>query len=437
MPINPRSAHRRAALVALFSAALLAACGGGIDEIDEDHGSETITVDTAGRLVTTEHNARTLRVHDLDSNAVEASYQADNVPSALYSSPGGRYAVVVQRTQDLVQFVDGGVWQEDHVDHLHDYKQASKIMTWKLTGARPTHYDVQVGKQAAFFMDGNSTATPPQNAGVRLITDASIATGGTTASVDLAFAIHGLAEPIDNKLLAVARATDAPDTLPTHLTLHQREGASYRFDRQLPTRCDGMHGSATSGAYTVVGCNDGMLMVKHLNATTVDNGTKLSTPLRVGTLAAHARLPGQFIGIASEGAAPAPVTTRFYAVNGDTASVSTYTPQGWETGHIRRAHGFDRSGQRFFVLDNQGTLISAQRQAATWTPLARAAGVIPAMPTAAPFPTITANGAKDELYITDPLARQLVVVSSLTGSVLARRDLGFTPSNAVWVGITR
>lgn len=428
---------RRVALAALVSAALLAACGGGVDNDDDAHGSETVTINTAGRLVTTELNARPVRVHDLDSNTVEATFQADNVPAALYTSPGGRYAVVVQRTQDMVQFIDGGIWQEDHVDHLHDYKQASKAMAWKLTGARPTHYDVQAGKQAAFFMDGNTTATPAQNAGVRLLTDASIASGGTIASLDLGFPIHGLAEPIDNKLLAVVRAADTTDTLPTHLTLHQREGASYRFDRQLPTRCNGMHGSATSGVYTVVGCSDGMLMVKHLSATTVDDGTKLSTPLRVGTLAAHVRLPGQFIGIASEGAAPAPVTTRFYAVNGDTASVSAYVPQGWETGNVRRAHGFDRSGQRFFVLDNQGTLIAAQRQGSNWVALARTAGAIPAMPTAAPFPAITANGAMDELYITDPVAKQLVVVNSLTGAVLARRDLGFTPSNATWVGITR
>lgn len=426
---------RRTAWTTLAAAALLVACGGGVEEKADDH--EAVSIDTRGRIVTTEHNARALRVHDLDSNTVEATHQADHVPSAVYASPGGRYAVVVQRTQDLVQFVDGGVWQEDHVDHLHDYKQASRAMPWKLTGARPTHYDVQAGKQAAVFMDGNATATPVQNAGVRLITDASIASGGTVASMDLGLPIHGLAEPLDNKLLAVARAADATDTLPTHLTLHLREGASYRMERQLPTRCDGMHGSAGSGSHTVVGCRDGMLLVRHLSATTVDDGTKLATPLRVRTVAGHARLPGQFIGIATEGAAPAPVTTRFYAVNGETATVSDFTPEGWETGHVRRAHGFDRSGQRFFIVDNQGTLIASQRQAGQWAPLARIAGAIPVMPTAAPWPAITANGAKDEIYITDPVAQQLVVVNSLTGAVLARSSLGFTPSGAVWVGITR
>ncbi|MDP1650629.1 MAG: hypothetical protein Q8M01_20860 [Rubrivivax sp.] len=427
---------RRAALAALVCAAVLVACGGGI-EADDDHDHDAVTLDTAGRLVTTEHNATALRVHDLDSNTVEATRQADNVPSALYASPGGRYALVMQRTQGLVQFVDGGIWQEDHGDHLHDYKQASKAVPWKLSGVRPTHYDVQAGKQAAIFMDGNATTTPAQSAGVRLITEASIAAGGTAASLDLGFPIHGLAEPVDNKLLAVTRAADASDALPTHLTLHQREGASYRLDRQLATRCSGMHGSASSGAYTVVGCVDGMLLVRHLSATTVDDGTQLGTALRVGALAGHARAPGHFVGIATEGTAPGPVTTRFHAVNGEAGAVANFAPQGWDTGRVRRAHGFDRSGQRLFIVADQGTLITAQRQGGAWANLARVTGAIPTMPTAAPWPVLTANGARDEVYITDPVAKQLVVVNSFTGAVLARRDLGFTPSNAVWIGITR
>jgi hypothetical protein len=198
-----------------------------------------------------------------------------------------------------------------------------------------------------------------------------------------------------------------------------------------------MHGSFSSGAYTVAGCLDGLLLVQHTGATTVDDGRKLATPLRVGTIAGHARLPGQFIGIATEGAAPSPVTTRFYAVNGESASVSDFVPQGWASGRQRRAHGFDRSGQRFFVLDDQGTLIVSQRQNGAWAPLARIAGAIPAMPSAAPWPTLVANGAVDELYLTDPLARQLVVLDSATGAVKARRDLGYVPTYATWLGINR
>lgn len=433
-PANrPRRPSGRWALT-LITTALLTACGGGAGE--DEHADHTL--DTAGRLAITERDTATLRVHDLDQSlAVENRYTLEQVPSALYTSPQGRYAVAVQRTQDQVQFVDGGVWQEDHGDHLHDYKQASKTVAWKLQGARPTHFDPQPGIQAAFFMDGNATATPVQNAGVRVLTDTSIGAGQLVASLDLSAPIHGLADPVDNKLLTVSRAADAPDTLPTHLNLYQRSSSGYSLVRQVPTRCNGMHGSASSGSHTVTGCLDGLLVVRHTSATTVDDGRKLSTPLRVGTVAGHPRLPDQFIGIATEGAAPAPVTTRFYAVDALQGSATALNPTGWDTGRVQRAYSFDRSGQRFFVLDDQGNLTLLQRQGTGWTTLARTTGVIPTMPAAAPWPALLANGAKDELYLTDPVARQLVVVNASTGAVQARHSLGYAPGLATWVGITR
>ncbi len=433
---KPPFVKRRWLLASVAAAALLSACGGGVEE-EQEHEHENISIDTAGRLAVTEQGATTLRIHDLDSGTVEASHVMQASPSAVYASPGGRYAVVVQATPGRIQFVDGGIWQEDHGDHLHDYRQASSAKSYVLTGTRPSHYDMQAGVQAALYFDGDAAATPVANASVSLLTDASIGSGNTVATLSLSAPLHGLAEPVGDKLLTVTRAGDAPDTLPTHLNLHQRSGSSYSFVRQLPTRCNGMHGSFSSGSSTLVGCSGGMMLVRHLSATTVDDGRLLATPLRVGTIAGHARLPGHFIGIASEGAAPAPVTTRFYTVNAEAATVSDFTPQGWNTGNLRRAHGFDRSGQRFFIVDNQGTLIVAQRQAGAWADLVRVAGAIPAMPAAAPWPAIVANGAKDEVYITDPVAKQLVVVNSVTGVVVTRRDLGYIPSALAWLGITR
>lgn len=429
-------ARRRAALAALAAALALSACGGGVPEAD-DHERANAFIDTAGRLAIVEIGTPTVRILDLDSGAVEASYAMDNEPSAVYASPGGRYAVVVQRLQDRVQFIDGGIWQEDHGDHSHDYKQSSRLLDWRLTGARPTHYDVQAGVQAAVFLDGNAGATPPQNGGVRLLTDASIGSGQTVAALDLTFPIHGLAEAVGQKLLTVARAADAPDTLPTHLVLYRRDGARWAQVRQLATRCDGMHGSFSSGRSTVVGCAGGMLRVWHTSDTDTDDGIFIATPIRIGTIAGHPRLADHFIGIGTDGTAPAPQTTRFFALDAATGTVAEFVPQGWTTGRLRRAHTFDRSGNRFFVLDDQGTLTVAQRAGAGWTTAARLPGTVPAMPAAAPWPAFAANGARDEVYLTDPVARQLIVLNAATGAVIERRNLGFAPRALAWLGITR
>ena len=424
--------HRHT-LLALCSAAFVAACGGGGDS--SEHGNGHHKIDTAGRLALAENGAATVRIFDLDSMGVTASHTLDHSPSSLYTSPGGRYVVAMQRMQDQVQFIDGGIWQEDHGDHLHDYKTASALVPWTLTGSRPTHYDLQPGKQAAFFMDGNSAATPVQNAGVRLITENSIAAKRIEASVDLAYPIHGLGEPVGNKLLTVSRAEDATTTLPTHLELYQRSGSGYTYDRRLETRCEGMHGSISSGAHTAVGCMDGVMLVTHTSATGVSD-RKVSTPLRVGAIAGHPKLVGQFIAIATEGSAAAPpVTTRFYAINAEAGTSAELSVPGWGSASVRRAHAIDRSGRRFAVLDHTGSLRMTVRDGSTWAAGPVVNNVVPVMPAAAPWPTIVANGAKDVLYITDPVARQLVTVNSQTGAVVSRTALGFMPSSITWVGI--
>ena len=91
-----------------------------------------------------------------------------NPPSAVYASPGRRYALAFQRPQDTVQIADAGIWQEDHGDHLHDYKAAPKLLSFRITGPQPTHYDDRAG-QASIFMDGRApsavaSATVPSSA---------------------------------------------------------------------------------------------------------------------------------------------------------------------------------------------------------------------------------------------------------------------------------
>lgn len=424
----------RRSLLALSVVAALAACGGGSDG-DQDH-TDTL-IDTAGRLAVAEAGAPGVRIYDLDTQAVTATIALDSAPSALYTSPGGRYAVAYQGTAGKVQFIDGGIWQEDHADHLHDYKQAAAKLDWTLTGTAPSHFDVQAGVQAAVYFDGSRTTTPPQNAKVRVLSDASIGGKRVEASLDLDFAVHGLADPVGNKLLTVYRAADATSTLPTHLELYQRNGTSYRYDRRLNTRCEGMHGAASSGNHTVVGCMDGAMVVTHTSPTTVSD-LKVATPLRVSTVVGHPKLSGKFIGVGTEGSTAAPpVTTRFFAIDAVNGASQALPLAGWDTGRVRRAHAMDRSGSRFFVLDDQGQLRSAIHQNGAWVSGVIVAGVVPAMPTAAPWPAIAVNQAKDELYVTDPLGKQVITVNSLTGAVLGRANLGFVPSSITWTGIAR
>lgn len=105
-----------AASLLIVSAAMLTACGGSSSS---DNPHEHTDIDTAGRLALFDTDASQLKVLDLDNSEVLASMAMDGEAPRLYASPGNRYAVAIQRGEDLVSFVDGGLYTEDHGDHMH------------------------------------------------------------------------------------------------------------------------------------------------------------------------------------------------------------------------------------------------------------------------------------------------------------------------------
>jgi hypothetical protein len=405
--------------------AVLTACGGGGGGDGDRH--ENTTIDTAGRLAIAEDSATALRIYDLDSARVESTLALANPPSALYTSPGGRYALVFQRTQDTVQVADGGIWQEDHGDHLHDYREAPRLLPSRISGPQPTHYDDRAG-QAAIFMDGREAAGSVSSA--VLFTDTHLGTGNVAASVSFGTAMHGFAEPNGDFLIASYRAPGASG--PTQAEVYRRSGTQYQFVERLPAQCPAMHGSHTRAGITLAGCADGVLVVAPQGTGTF-TATRITTPTGVGTIAGHAAAARAI----AFGNAGTPSTTRFYDVDPVARTATPITIAGWTEGRLRRAHGFDRQGRHFFVLDDAGTLHVLEASASGWTSRKTLPGAIPAMPGAAPFPQLATNEGRDEVYLSDPSGRQLVVVNTTTLEVARRLPLDFKPTYLAWMGIKR
>ncbi len=431
-PITGGSAARgRRRLAALITLAALAGCGGSGDSTDT-HAHTQTRIDTLGRLAITEQDVAAVHIFDLDTRQIEARHSLAAPASALYASPGKRYAVAVQRTGDRVQFIDGGIWQEDHGDHAHDYRQGSAVLSWQIDAAAPTHYDPMGNGQVSIFMDGRLDATPAQNAGVQLLSEQSIAQGRTIARLALSTPMHGLAQSFDDLMLVSARSTPAVanDTLPDHLQLYRRSGESYQLAATLSSSCPRMHGGTSSGDYTLVGCEGGGLLLKREGDSFTE--TPITTANRMATVLSHAAVPHQFIGL---GNSTAPATTHFFAVDASTATATALQPEGWAAGTTRRAHGFDRQG-RLLILDNHGTLYTLQFSQGRWTTIKRTENFIE-LPDAAPWPTLAASGAEDRVYMTDPRQRQLLRVDSQTHQVEHREQLDFSPAGLSWLGITR
>jgi len=406
---------------------LLAACGGGGGSAPPPSGHQDTAIDTAGRLALAEDAAPTLRWLDLDTGNAGPSMALANPASAVYASPGGRYALAFQRTQDLVQVADGGIWQEDHGDHLHDYKQAGAMTAMRISGPQPTHYDDRAG-QAAVFMDGRAATGEVSSA--LLLTDASIARGTVVASLTLGTAMHGLAEPQGDNLVVSHRDPASTGASPTHAQVWKRQGAQYQLVQTLGTLCSSMHGSYTRGATTAIGCADGVLLVSAQG--TGPASVLVATPSGVSTVAGHPQ-QARFIGIGNAGT---PSTTRFYDIDPVARTATAIAIPGWGEGRLRRAHGFDRSGRWFFALDDLGTLFVLERGSTGWTLRKSLPLALPSMPAAAPFPAFAANGARDEVYLSDPVARQLVTVGTAQLD-LKRTTLDYKPAFIAWLGIAR
>jgi len=412
--------------LAFIAIALLAGCGGGGDE---DHSNHFI--DTKGRLAIAESGATMLRLQDLDSGQSAATFTLNNPPSALYASPGGRYVVAVQRDSDTVQFVDGGVWQEDHGDHLHDYKANPKMVGFRIEGPRPTHYDDRHGR-ASIFMDGRTEPSARSSYAV-LFDDTSIGRSRLLAATPpLGYSVHGFAEPNGDYLVMTHRSADAVDTLPNYLHVWQRRGDTFSKVQELQTRCDRMHGSYTRNEVTVAGCADGAALIRR--GTDGSFSSRLvPTSSRVSLIAGHSK-QARMLAFGNTGT---PSTTRFFDIDVENARATPITIDGWSEGRLRRAHAFDRSGRQLFILDNAGHLHVLEFASGAWRVKKRLDAVIANMPTAAPFPAFAVNGAKDEAYLTDPLGKALVAIDTARLEIAGRSSLGYTPSAIAWTGITR
>lgn len=413
----------------------LAACGGSSSDLqqpepsnppedhEEDHDHDHI--DTAGRLAVLEPGSAQVHVVELDEGKVLQSHTLDHEASAIYASPGQRYAVLFQRTQNQVQFVDGGIWLEDHGDHVHDYKEAPRLLDARLAGVLPTHYETHDDLAAVFF-DGN--AGTGDKAAIALLSDASIGSGQAglaLASQELDTPMHGTAEPRGDYLLTTWRAADASGTLPSQVELYHRHGDHYHFEQRFEQQCPGLHGSYSNAGYTVFGCTDGVLVVRQdgdtFTAGKIANPAGLGEGVRIGTITGNGHYD-KFVGIASPG--------HLFEIDPAAGSI---TRINWAEGRTRRAHALDAEGENLLVLDDTGSLHILD--VAGWNKRAEITGAIGNMPQAAPFPAIAVSGAEGKAWLSDPLGQRLHAIDLGDARVEGGIALNFSPGGLVWLGM--
>lgn len=425
------------------AAALLAACGDTTININErepivierpGHDHDHDKVNPVGRLVLTAIDNPFVQVLELPAKTELNTFMVSATPSDLYASGDYRYAAVVQRTQDLVNFIDGGLWQEDHVDHLHDYQEAPRFMPFQLTGVRPTHFQQGPGQLAVFF-DGNAATGAP--ASVAVLTDADIGEDRTDyPTLTLTTHQHGAAQARGEFLISTLRDVNSSTTLPSQVALYKRHGDHFDQEQVFAENCPNLHGSAQNHDFVAFGCSDGVLLIEQngntFTASKLANTADFTGTLRIGTLAGD-KAAEHFIGLAG---------AQVFAIDAEDAKMEKLD---WQPGTANAiwGYGFADGAEKFVLLDNTGQLTifnyhgHAHAGQSAFTYAAKVAvsnADLSLLPAGARF-QLAISAADDKVYITDPIRKELITVDVHDAEIKSRKQLNFTPHRITWLGI--
>lgn len=419
----------------VISSLLLSACGGSDNKTETPPEDDKDAVSTVGRLAISTKDANQVSLFELSDYSLLETFSLTHTPSALAASPSLRFALAVQRSSDKVEFIDGGLYQEDHVDHLHDYQRAPALVSFTLTNSRPTHITA-TNSQLAVFFDGDSASGVA--AEVAVLTEKNIATDDNTyPTLSYNTHMHGAAQARGEFLLSTQRDANSESTLPTSVALYHQH--SDHFDEQLvfAEPCPALHGSAQNADYVGFGCADGVLLIQQINetfsASKLSNSADFSGTMRIGTLVGH-QSAAHFVGFTG---------ANMFAI---APQHNTMTRIDWQAGEGASlvGYGFADKGDKFVLLDNQGflTIFNYHGDNATNTQSAFELAVklpvntqdMSQLPAGSRF-ELAISASDDKVYITNPIDNSLLTVDVKDGAVVNTKMLDFTPHKMVWLGV--
>ena len=406
--------------------AILCACNSEIDDIADKNAEQTDNhehseITSSGRLAISHADAANVSIFDTDTNALLEMFNTTNVVSGLYASPNNRFAVLIQRDDNYVEFIDGGLYQEDHGDHLHDYKQAPAFSGFTLTDEKPTHFDISE-QQAALFFDGNIDAGIA--ASFAILTDESIANGGTLATHSFVNAMHGTAQIRGDSVITTYRSEEVTSVLPNYVEQLHIHGDHFHQEQRFQLDCPALHGSAQNHHHIAFGCGDGVLVIEDhngvFNATKVANLDSFAEGARIGSIkgSEHSEL---FLGIAQ--------SKLFYTIDPETTEMTQLMWQQNSENAVLASTLNTITGE-FYVLESDGFLSILDAED-NWQVNAR----FQVLDSPIGSYALAASAADDTVFISDANNQTVLSVDTDEQTTETILTLDFTPSKITWLGI--
>lgn len=441
-------------VAALCSTLWLTGCGDAKTKINEkepqqptpstgdnhNHGGD-IKIDSLGRLAISTPDSDQIAIYNLDDSELLGQFSSTYKDSRITSSAGYRYLVITNRKNGHTGFIDGGLWREDHVAHLHDYKKSPAAINFHIDSSQPTHVVKHAGAMA-IFNDGNADTST--NASVNLLTDANITAEKTDSEIiTFDMNMHGVAEPRGDFILTTIRRDDATSTssakiLPDQIAVYHKHGTKYERDTIFTLTCPNLHGAAQTKGYVAFGCGDGVFLAKDdghdFDVSKVANLNNFDTR-RVGRLYGHHN-HNSLIGIASSRGVT-PILVSIDATKGSMEAID-WKPQ---TNASPTSYSFSADGNVFVILDNQGYLTLLKPHvhdgATEWEFSSRIDFTDQDTSTMAEGQSfsLVMSQHSDIAYVGNPLAKSVHAINLADGKVTAALTLDYAPKAITWLGI--
>lgn len=410
---------------------------------DDDHKHEHGDHEGQGRLVVINASSPEALVYDLEENALLDTFALTSAPSSLYASGGYRYGLLVDRAGNAINFIDGGLWQEAHLDHFDVYEEAPVLLDYRVTGTNPTHFVPHEGQLAIFF-DGNATTATPASVAVLNDTDIN-SENASPASIEFDVNMHGVAEPRGEHLFASWRRADADTTsanpiLPDQVAVYHLHAGQYEHEQILDVNCPDLHGAAQNETYIIFGCSDGVLLVHEhdgeFEAQKILNSADVATGLRIGSIYGHEN-SDQFIGLAS---AHGGASVQWFVIDPAEGEMELIDWQPVENARVV-GRGFTFEAEQFLILDNQGYLTVLEpheHDDDTHWEFGERLDItdenIAELPEGTNF-NLTVSQGGHTAYVSDPIAQRILTIDLDVMEIVGDIELDFVPSSIAWLGI--
>ncbi len=390
---------------AVLATALLAACGGADASSETETATRSEETRSAEPTQTDHAEPRAVvaypdhvAVMDAEQLTDIASFDVKNTPY-LAPAADGRHVFALQHTEKLVRVVDAGSWTESHGDHGHSYV------------VEPSRPDLELkGTSYHAVSDDERTVVWDDDAGNFDVVEKSDLEDGTAQpkTIDLKDAHHGVAVPLHGGGYLASFSADKEAAGVEVLDADGKEVDKY-------DGCPHLHGEAHLGeSGYAFGCADGIMVVDDTGAR------KIASPVPgagTGHLIGDGSSPVLAGTLSSE--ADDPTLANKIALYDTAAGSAKVVDLGVAFSRLASAEG------NAVVIGTDGNLHVVNL----------ASGEIKVVPAIAawtapedflePRPQIALAG--DQVWVTDPMAKKIVVVDLTSGETVKTADVKGTP----------